>query len=82
MQALDEILLYADIPVEIEMVLDRKTMTMGQLLELEPGSVMRLSRSAGENIDLYLADVLLAYGEVVVIENTLGARITDFAPES
>ncbi len=82
MNAMDEIGPLADITVEIEMVLDRKTMTVRELLELEVGSLVRLSRSAGENIDLYVNDVLLAYGEVVVIENTLGARITDFARES
>lgn len=81
MNALEEIALFADIPIAVEMVLDRKTMTLRELLELEPGSLLRLSRSAGENIDLYAADVLLAFGEVVVIENTLGARITDFAHE-
>ena len=35
-------------------------------------------RSAGENIDIYIGGVLCGSGEIVVIENTLGVRITDF----
>lgn len=76
--ALEETTLFADTPIDIETVLDRKTMTVGEILELDVGSVIRFTRSAGENIDIYVGGALLGFGEVVVIESALGVRITDF----
>jgi flagellar motor switch protein FliN len=74
----EEIASLGDIPVEIEVELDRRTMRTREVLELEEGAVLGTSRSAGENIDIYIGGVLCASGEIVVIENTLGVRITDF----
>jgi flagellar motor switch protein FliN/FliY len=74
----EEIAPLGEIPVEVEVELDRKTMTARDLLELEEGSVITTGRSAGENIDLYVGGALFGSGEIVVIENTLGVRITDF----
>jgi flagellar motor switch protein FliN/FliY len=64
--------------VEIEVELDRRVMTTREVLRLEEGSVIETARSAGENIDIYIGGVLCGSGEVVVIENRLGVRITDF----
>jgi flagellar motor switch protein FliN len=74
----EEIAPLGEIPVEVEVELDRKTMTAREVLDLEEGSVICTGRSAGENIDLYIGGVLFGSGEIVVIENTLGVRITDF----
>ena len=74
----DEIAPLGEIPVEVEVELDRKTMTAREVLELEEGSVIGTGRSAGENIDLYIGGVLFGSGEIVAIENNLGVRITDF----
>ena len=74
----EEIAPLGEIPVEVEVELDRKTMPAREVLELEEGSVIGTGRSAGENIDLYVGGVLFGSGEIVVIENTLGVRITDF----
>ena len=74
----EEIASLAEIPVEIEVELDRRTLRTREVLELEEGMVLGTSRSAGENIDIYVGGVLCASGEIVVIENTLGVRITDF----
>ena len=74
----EEITPLGEIPVEVEVELDRKTMTAREVLELEEGSVIGTGRSAGENIDLYIGGVLFGSGEIVVIENALGVRITDF----
>ena len=49
-----------------------------EVLELEEGCVISTLRSAGENIDIYIGGVLCGSGEIVVVENTLGVRITDF----
>jgi flagellar motor switch protein FliN/FliY len=67
-----------DVPVDIEVELDRRVMTAREILQLEEGFVISTSRSAGENIDIYIGGVLCGSGEIVVIENSLGVRITDF----
>ena len=74
----EEIALLGEVPVSIEIELDRRLMQARELLRLEQGSVIGTTRSAGENIDVYIGGVLCASGEIVVIENTLGVRITDF----
>ncbi len=81
MAPLEETAFFADVPLEVELMLDRMTMTVREILELEEGSLLRLTRSAGENIDVYAVDALLAYGEVVVIESAIGVRLTDFPHE-
>jgi flagellar motor switch protein FliN/FliY len=74
----EEIASLSEIPVEIEIELDRRVMTTREVLRLEEGSIIGTSRSAGENIDIYIGGVLSASGEIVLIENALGVRITDF----
>jgi flagellar motor switch protein FliN/FliY len=73
----EEIAPLGDVPVEIEVELDRRVMSARDVLDLEEGSVIGTTRSAGENIDIYIGGVLCGSGEIVVIENTLGVRITD-----
>ena len=72
---------YADVPVEIEVEMDRHILTMRQILELREGSLIGTNRSAGENIDIYIGGALVGFGEIVVIENMIGVRITDFRDE-
>jgi flagellar motor switch protein FliN/FliY len=74
----EEIAPLGDIPIEIEVELDRRVMTAREVLRLDEGSVLSTMRSAGENIDIYIGGVLCGSGEIVVIESTLGVRITDF----
>jgi flagellar motor switch protein FliN/FliY len=74
----EEIASLGDIPIEIEVELDRRIMRTREVLELEEGSVISTLRSAGENIDIYIGGVLCGSGEIVVVENTLGVRFTDF----
>ena len=71
----------ADIPVDVEVELDRKVMTVADVLELVPGSVIRMGRSAGENIDILVGGSLIGSGEIVIIEDAVGVRITDFCSE-
>lgn len=78
MTPLEEIAPLGDVPVEIEIELDRQTVAAREVLAWEEGSVIGTGRSAGENIDLYIGGVMCGSGEIVVIENTLGVRITDF----
>lgn len=79
--ALSEITRFADVKVEVDVELDRRTMTVRELLELASGHVVGLTRSAGENIDLYIGGKLVGFGEIVLIENNIGVRITDFTSE-
>ncbi|HEY4361919.1 MAG TPA: FliM/FliN family flagellar motor switch protein [Bryobacteraceae bacterium] len=71
----------ADIPVNIDVELARKAMTVGQILGLQKGSVIKMMRSAGDNIDILVGGALLGSGEIVIIEETVGVRITDFNEE-
>jgi len=78
---LEEIAHVADVPIDVEVELDRKVMTIAQILDLDQDSVVRMTRSAGENIDILVGGTLIGYGEIVIIEDTVGVRITDFVPE-
>jgi flagellar motor switch protein FliN/FliY len=78
MTALEEIAHLADIPIEVEIELARKTMALRDILGLSVGSVIKMPRSAGENIDILAGGTLIGSGEVVIIEETVGIRITDF----
>lgn len=71
----------ANVPVDIEVRLDERVMSLREILHLECGHVIRLKRSAGENIDILASGALIGSGEVVVIEDTIGVRITDFREE-
>lgn len=81
MTPLEEIAHVADVPIDVEVELDRKVMTIAQILELDQDSVIRMTRSAGENIDILVGGTLIGYGEIVIIEDTVGVRITDFVTE-
>jgi len=77
----EQIAHFSDVPVTVDIELDRRVMTMRQVLELETGSVIKMSRSAGENIDVLVGGTLVAFGEIVIIEDAVGVRITDFSSE-
>ena len=81
MTPLQEIADFADVPVEVEVELGRRIMTIAQILELGPDSVIRMARSAGDNIDILVGGTLIGYGEIVIIEDAVGVRITDFGLE-
>jgi flagellar motor switch protein FliN/FliY len=66
-----------DVPVELAVEIGRTRMTIGQSLELRPGSVVSLNRLAGEPVDLLINGKPIARGEVVVIDEEFGLRVTD-----
>lgn len=66
-----------DIPVTISMELGRTTISVRNLLQLQQGSVIELDRMAGEPLDILVNGTLIAQGEVVVVNETFGIRITD-----
>lgn len=75
---LKDLAAFADVPMEMEVELDRRTISIREILRFEPGSVIALSRAAGENVDVWMNGVLIGFGEIVVLEEKLGVRLTDF----
>jgi flagellar motor switch protein FliN/FliY len=66
-----------DIPLEITVELGRTEMEIRKILELGPGAIIQLDKLAGEPVDILANHKLIAKGEVVVIEENFGVRITD-----
>ncbi|MDR1035930.1 MAG: flagellar motor switch protein FliN [Deltaproteobacteria bacterium] len=66
-----------DIPLEISVELGRTKMIINDLLQLGQGSVIELSKLAGEPLEIYVNDKLVARGEVVVVNEKFGVRVTD-----
>lgn len=82
MTPLEETAAFQDVPIEIAVELDRRMIKIRDILEFQSGTVIAMKRSAGENLDIYMGKKLVASGELVVIENTMGVRITDFLTET
>ncbi len=66
-----------DVPLEVNVELGRTRMTIQDLLQLGPGSVIELDKVAGEALDILINGRLVARGEAVVVNDTFGIRITD-----
>jgi flagellar motor switch protein FliN/FliY len=78
MTPLEEVEHIGNVGIEIEVQLDSRWMKLSEILALEEGSIIEMRRSAGENIDIFIGKKLAAFGEIVIIESTMGVRITDF----
>ena len=78
MTATEEFALYLDVPMDVDVELDRRILSVREILALDLGSVIRMNRSAGENLDVRVGGALLGFGEIVVTESTTGIRLTDF----
>ncbi len=81
MTPLEEVGHIANVRIEVEVQLDRRFLKLADILNLEEGSIVEMNRSAGENIDIFIGGKLAAFGEIVIIETTMGVRITDFNVE-
>ncbi len=66
-----------DIPVTLSMEIGRTELPINSLLQLNQGSVVELDRLAGEPMDVLINGTLIAHGEVVVINEKFGIRLTD-----
>ncbi|MEM6051185.1 flagellar motor switch protein FliN [Erwinia sp. P7711] len=75
--SLQDIDLIMDIPVKLTVELGRTKMTIKELLRLTQGSVVALEGLAGEPLDILINGYLIAQGEVVVVADKYGVRITD-----
>jgi flagellar motor switch protein FliN/FliY len=74
--------LIVDIPVRITVELGRTRKTIGEVLALGPGSVVELNKMAGEPVDVLVNGKLIARGEVVVIDESFGIRVTEVVSKS
>jgi flagellar motor switch protein FliN/FliY len=66
-----------DVPLEVNVELGRTRMTIQELLQLGPGSVVELDKVAGDALDILVNGRLVARGEAVVVNDKFGIRITD-----
>ena len=67
----------SDVPVDLTVEIGRTRMTVGETLELRQGSIVTLNRISGEPVDLLVNGTPIARGEVVVIDEQFGLRVTD-----
>ena len=79
---LQDIDLILDIPVKLTVELGRTKMTIKELLRLSQGSVVSIDGMAGEPLDIMINGYLIAQGEVVVVADKYGVRITDIITPS
>ena len=81
-QGVDEFQAVCDVPVKIQAVLGRSKMEIGELLRLKPGDVVELDRRVGQPADILVNNRLIARGEVVLIENSLGITLTEIVRQA
>jgi flagellar motor switch protein FliN/FliY len=66
-----------DVPVTLSMEIGRTRIPIRNLLQLNQGSVVELERAAGDPLDIFVNGTLIAHGEVVVVNEKFGIRLTD-----
>ena len=71
-----------DIPVTLSLEVGRSRISIRNLLQLNQGSVVELDRATGEPFDIYVNGTLIAHGEVVVVNEKFGIRLTDIVTPS
>ncbi|HJV47803.1 MAG TPA: FliM/FliN family flagellar motor switch protein [Geothrix sp.] len=76
-QVVSEVMPFIDTPLKLEIQLGQARLTIRDLLDLEPGSLVELKKSAGEPMDVLCKDRVLIRGEVTVLEDSLGLRVTE-----
>jgi flagellar motor switch protein FliN/FliY len=71
----------SDVPVELSVEIGRTRMTVGETLQLRAGSIVTLERLAGEPVDLLVNGTPIARGEVVVVDEQFGLRVTEIVED-
>lgn len=71
-----------DIPLKVSVELGRTRMPVKELLNLAQGSVIELNKLAGEPLEVYVNDKLIARGEAVVVNEKFGVRLTDIISQT
>ena len=74
-----DLIFFKDLRIPLSIELGRTTITIQTFLDLEPGSIIELPKSAGETLDVFANNYLIMKAEVTVIEDSFGLRITEIA---
>ena len=67
----------SDVPIDLTVEIGRTRLTVGETLELRQGSILTLNRMAGEPVDLLVNGTPIARGEVVIVDEQFGLRVTE-----
>lgn len=78
---IDDLAAVFDVPVRVQAVLGRARMPIGELLRMKAGMVIELDRKVGEPVDIFVNDQLIARGEVVLIDDSLGITLTEIVQQ-
>jgi flagellar motor switch protein FliN len=78
----DKMDMIMDIPVSITVEIGRTKMSIRNLLQLNQGGIVALDRLAGDPLDVFVNGTLVAHGEVVVVNDKFGVRLTDIVSKS
>jgi flagellar motor switch protein FliN/FliY len=68
---------FVEIPIRVNVLIGQRLVTLREMLDFTPGSLLVLNRSAGESLLIYLEDTFFAKGEVTILEDTFAVRITE-----
>ncbi len=74
---LDELGEFLDVQFKLSVEFGRRKMCLREILELSTGSIVSIPKSAGDNVDVYANDKLIALGEIITVEETIGIVITE-----
>ena len=77
LRGIDSLGFVMDVPVELTVVIGKKSMRIGEILRLGPGSVLELDKASGEPLDIFANGRLIARGEAVVVGERYGVRLTE-----
>lgn len=68
---------FHDVPLDVEVEIDRRPMTLREILELKVGSIVAMNKSAGENMDILIGGARVGSGDIVVLDTNMAVRITE-----
>jgi len=72
---------FLDLPVELSVEIGRTNLTIREILNLAPSSIIKLSRSTGEGVDIRADNKSLLRGEIIALEDGSGVRVTEILME-
>jgi flagellar motor switch protein FliN len=81
MTALENFQAHGDVSIDVEVEIDRTALTLRQILELDQNSLIKLSRTADENIDVFIGGAHIGRGEIVVAGKVVTIRIAELREE-
>ncbi|PIE03081.1 MAG: hypothetical protein CSA81_04025 [Acidobacteria bacterium] len=76
-EVIKDLIFYKDVTVPLSIELGRSKVNIRTLLDLEPGSIIELGKSAGETLDVYASNYKIMRAEITVIEDSFALRITE-----